>query len=488
MTGTVPFTYNLATATTASLPQTFLLKFQHLEGNTVSAYAWGMFAEDNFRATSDLTLNFGVRYDIDRGGIGLNKLVLPDRTHFKGIYDQVSPRLGMAWSPFRNKGTVFRAGLGLFYDKTTYNIYGAYRSDATAIVSYDLAANRPTGNPYCFGNSLCSSGTVPTLLQQYVQFELAKAMVNFALPRFPLPGEPNDVITIGSTTLSIPPPTFIGPTGGVLPSPTGASKDFVPDFKNGGTFQYSLGAATEFGSNVTASTDFVYNRGFDQYLIMDTNVNPITKAPPIDPRFTSILTWTNLGLFTSSSLRTKVTYRSRFGDVQMAYTLGWVSDNTINGFAAGTNVAQTNPLDAMYDWGPASTDVRHNINASGTYRAPLGIQISPILQIMSALPYTATTNAATVPGCEAWFTKCYPVGYSKNSLRGSRTIMLNARLSKTVQLGENRAVTGLVEAFNLPNIANFGTRYGTNITSANFQKVTGAGSMRQLQLGFRFDF
>jgi len=489
MNGNVPFTFNLATASTSSLPNTWLLKYQHLEGDYLGGYAWGMFAQDNFQATQDLTLNVGMRYDLDRGLLALNHIVKPDRTHFHGIYDEISPRFGFAWSPFENKNTVFRGSFGLFYDKTTFNIYGAYKSDAAfSIVNYDLQSNKPTGNPYCFGNTLCSSGSVPAQLQQYVQFELAKALVNFTLPRFPQPGDPNDVITIGSTTLSIPAPTFIGPTGGVLPAPTGASNDFDKDFKNGGTLQYSFGAATQLGPNITASADFVYNRGFNQYLILDKNINPITKAPPIDPRYTSILTWTNEGLFTQRSLRTRVTYRTKHGDMQVAYTLARAYDNTINGFAAGTNVAETDSLNTMTDYGPSAADARHNLNASGTYRAPFDIRVSPILQITSALPFTATTTAFGVPGCQSWYTSCYPAGYSKNSVRGQATILLSARLSKQIKLGESRSVTVMGEAFNLPNRANFGTNYGKNVAAANFLQPLGAGTMRQIQIGLQIDF
>jgi hypothetical protein len=489
MLGTVPFTYNLATASVSSLPQSDLLKYQNLLSPVnISAYSYGSFAEDNFQALPDLTLHLGIRYDVDRGATGLNKIVPPGQPLLRNIYDEISPRFGFAWSPFKDKGTVFRGGVGIYYDKTTFNIYGAYRSVATATSSFDLNASRPTGNPYCFSNTLCSSGTVPTPQQQYVEFEIAKAMVNFALPHFPQPGDPNDVITIGSTTLSIPAPTFIGPSGTVLPSPTGSSSSLPSDFKNGGTFQYSFGISTTLRTNITASVDFVYNRGFDQYLIMETNVNPYTQAPPINPNFTSILRWTNLGRFTSPSLRTRITYRAQRGEVQLAYTLARAYDNTTNGFSAGTSTASTNPLDPMYDWGPSGSDIRHNLYASGTYRAPFGIQASPILQIASALPYTATTNATSVPGCAPYFTQCYPVGYFKNSLRGQSTILLNGRLAKTVRLGEKRSVTALAEGFNLPNRANFGTNYGKNVTAANFKKPTGAGSMRQLQLGLHIDF
>lgn len=487
MTGTIPFTFNLSTASTSSLPQTDTLRYQHLEGVSIGGYSWGAFVQDNFPATSNLTLNLGLRYDIDRGALGLDKIILPGRTHIKGIYDELSPRFGFAWSPFHNKDTVLRGGVDIFYDKTTNNVYGAYRSTATALVSYDLAANRPTGNPYCFGNTLCSSGTVPTQLQQYVQFELAKSLVNFTLPHFPQPGDPNDVITIGTTTLSIPAPTFTGPTGGVFPAPTGSNKDLDPNFRNGGTFQYSIGAATQFGTNITASVDFVYNRGFDQYLILDTNVNPVTKAPPIDPNFTQILTWTNRGKFTQKTLRTRITYRGRYADGQAAYTFGRAYDNTINGFSPGTSSGATNPLDPNTDWGPSSTDVRHNLIASGTYHAPLGIRLSPILQITSALPYTATTNASSVPGCQPWYTSCYPAGYSKDSLRGQGSVVLNARLSKQIRFGETRDIMLFGEAFNLPNHVSL-NRFGTNVTSANFRLPTGAGSMRQIQMGLQLDF
>lgn len=63
----------------------------------------GIFAQNNFVASSKLTLDFGLRYDYD--GVGKE--------------NNLSPRFSFLYTPFdNNKRTVIRGGIGLFYDKT----------------------------------------------------------------------------------------------------------------------------------------------------------------------------------------------------------------------------------------------------------------------------------------------------------------------------------------------------------------------------------
>jgi outer membrane receptor protein involved in Fe transport len=69
---------------------------------------WGFYAQDQWRLTSKLTMNFGLRWDYESG---LAEYVKPD-------YGNWQPRVGIAWSP--DSKTVIRAGFGMFDDR--YNL------------------------------------------------------------------------------------------------------------------------------------------------------------------------------------------------------------------------------------------------------------------------------------------------------------------------------------------------------------------------------
>src|SRR5208337_3898523 len=87
---------------------------------------FGFYAQDNFRLTSQLTLNYGLRWDYfgvvqeknnllsnftlpQVGQPGLGSLYNPDKKDF-------APRVSAAWDVLGKGKTVVRAGFGMFYD------------------------------------------------------------------------------------------------------------------------------------------------------------------------------------------------------------------------------------------------------------------------------------------------------------------------------------------------------------------------------------
>ena len=62
----------------------------------------GIFLQDNLVVNQKLTLDFGLRYDYD--GVGKE--------------NNISPRISFLLTPLKNKRTVIRGGIGLFYDRT----------------------------------------------------------------------------------------------------------------------------------------------------------------------------------------------------------------------------------------------------------------------------------------------------------------------------------------------------------------------------------
>jgi hypothetical protein len=85
---------------------------------------FGFFAQDTWRLTRNLTLNYGLRYDFEitplfAPATAVNAAAEKSLGIIEGIprdYKNVAPRIGLAWDPRGDSKTVVRAGYGLFYD------------------------------------------------------------------------------------------------------------------------------------------------------------------------------------------------------------------------------------------------------------------------------------------------------------------------------------------------------------------------------------
>src|SRR5579864_1694389 len=84
----------------------------------------GLFIQDSWRANKHLTLNYGLRYDVEITPLfsplnAFNAAAEKALGVVEGIprdYHNVAPRLGIAWDPKGDGKTAIRAGFGLFYD------------------------------------------------------------------------------------------------------------------------------------------------------------------------------------------------------------------------------------------------------------------------------------------------------------------------------------------------------------------------------------
>ncbi len=431
-----------------SNPASYPNRFALFEGPTAwdfSRWAGGIFVQDSWRMTSDLTVNAGLRYDLDGTYTALNSLVRVDRGLNTTTVDRdnIAPRIGVAWTPFHDSGrTLVRGGVGVYYDENHTNV-------GTHLLWNGLLAER----------SVVVDASIPGLNPYWPDIARLRRFLAESLARNTIP----NISVIGGTP------------------------DIEQDLQVPYTIQASAGVSRDFSEGWTASADVVFARGLDQYLIRDVNYDreaALAGRPVrLNPNYSFINRYGNGGRFTYRALQVQVGFApSAKYLVRLSYTLAKNESNTntaLMGISA--DGAATNPFDYEEDFGPANNDIRHNLSINAVTTLPLGIQASGILSARSALPWSVTTS-------EQLDSDVFPDRPEpRNSRRGDGFFSLDMRLARVFPFRGRWAATAFVEIYNVTNAANYVGYIGT-IGAAQFGQPTAALEKRRVQLGFRVDF
>jgi hypothetical protein len=117
---------------------------QFLVGDpTRSIHNWGFagFAQDDWRIARGLTMNIGVRYELNTvikeandllgnfdPNLGLVQVGKQISSPYNGDHNNFAPRFGIAWDPWGSGKTVFRAGAGMMYETVNWESFLAFEN------------------------------------------------------------------------------------------------------------------------------------------------------------------------------------------------------------------------------------------------------------------------------------------------------------------------------------------------------------------------
>ena len=406
----------------------------------------GFYAQDEWKLRPSLTLNAGIRYDLQ-----FLKSIATDRNN-------VSPRAGFAWSPFASRRTVVRGGFGLFYDRVPL------RALANALLS--------SGN----GTAITSSS----------QLSVSLSPGQSGAPLFP----------------NILPPG--GLPAGVLVNFTTMNRHMQNAYSEQGSFEIEQ----QLGERATFSVAYEHLRGLHLIAAVNQNVPTCVAAGTNNgcrpnaaygnnSQYSSLADSHYDGLHVSFFQRP-----AKWGNYRVSYTWSKALDNVGEFFFSS-------PIDNFniwQDYGRSDDDQRHRLVFDGSVhsstqrannawqRLTHGFELSGIVQYYSAFPLNITSGVNTIQG-----TAGRPIvngGFlGRNVGIGNDLFTLNLRASRTFSFGERWRLQALVEAFNALNRRNNLTKNGTFGAGAypanpspSFGQITAVNDPRILQLALRISF
>jgi hypothetical protein len=330
-----------------------------------------LYAQDSWRVTPHLTLNYGLRYQTTFGlftASGRSQAENPAYLTLQAVgislirgiphddHKQIAPRLGLTYAPGRSGKTVLRAGFGLFY------------------------------------NDLAQGGWAPAF-QAVNNSSAGVCCLN--------PGEPGAVIDPNYKT-----PYAIHASGGV---------------------QHAINA------HWTISADYTHQQGNHSYRRYDytPGVNINANAPALSVfRSDNRSSFDSLAIVLQGNVTQRFNLIAHY-TLANAKTWGCVLGELfdyVNGVCDPLN-----PF-GPGDYGPSGEDIRHRFVLGGMFHGPGGFAVSTLTQAESARPFTLTTpvgDRAVVNGVKTSLDQVRGTPYIQVDLRVSRPIKLGDRVTVT---------------------------------------------------------
>jgi hypothetical protein len=417
-------------------------------GRSVSLKTFGLFAQDDYRVTRRVTLNLGLRYDVTypikdtqnrlanfTEAQGLVQVGQGISQPYKTNYNNISPRLGVAWDIFGNGKTVLRSGFGMIYVEPSIR---------TFMFSGGGLNLNPSGLPKVIDNTDGSQTTIPGTGN---------------LTSFFIDGGDPSLLNWNSTGPAIFP--GLNTTGVATCSSEVPCNVFSvnPKLQTPYVLSWNLNLQQQLTPNMVLQVAYVANHGVKLYSITDPNQadpslvvqNPLYIPGDFDgtniiaeqmsrPYTTNCPTsvvgglgkggpcYPYLGFFNYLGNQSDSSYNSLQITLTKRYSkglyllAGYTYAHAIDTAGATSNLADVpqNSLDYANERGSGDYDIRHRFTFSATYEIPSkksfaqmleGWQVTSLVTLQGGYPvefydggndFTATGEGEFNAGNDRW--------------------------------------------------------------------------------------
>jgi outer membrane receptor protein involved in Fe transport len=435
---------------------------------------YGFYLQDDWTVADRLTLNLGLRYDLEIGSLAHDNTGLVAQPH-PNDKDNFQPRLGFAWDVLGSGKTILRGGGGLYVDQVFLNVtFNQRRTNSGALVS--VTTFNPNRDP--------------------------------AFVQNPLGGRTFDdfIRTAGATNVTI----------------------ISPDAEQPQVWAVSLGLAQQLTPELAVSADYVHQRSNNMLRAIDSNLFcclPDGNALPVvsgnfaelggqvtgvgrpNRNFNTINTHITGGKSRYHGLQVAVNKRwSRKFQFTVSYLLSKNEDDHNGAFSSPTNMFRLQD-----EYSRSLLDQRHRFVTNWVATLPYDFSLGAVLFAASGQTRAVNSGGIDVngdgstggdrplcgidprfnPGCSFLG---IPNGQRvpRNALVTDPVVRLDLRLSRTFAL-ERFRLEPIFEVFNLLNRRNYDPNvYNGTLSNARFGQPGRSDALpylpRQMQLAVRMTF
>jgi hypothetical protein len=483
------------------LPQSYQQGFgDGIVGGKLPYYS--VYFQDTWKALSNLTLNYGLRYEID-----------VRRKPLRTTYGNLGPRVGFAWDPFKKSKTIIRGGYGIFYAQIPFvidyvvqslNEIDGFRQIPQVLTTLNAANPLALNGPINIFRTLRAQGAIgiPTTTRTITPADLTQFGINVSQtgPRNPL------------TVLFREDPTYKSPRA--QQGSIGIEHQIAP-----GT-SFSVGYVWALTQFITRARDInLLDRPISSRGIREWGTSPLCAGALIVNCFRNPTLFQEIIYESAASANYNgliVEFQKQFGgNVAVAgnYTLSEAFDQVTD---YNSDFRAFDQLDDNPEYSLSAFDQRHKFVIYAILQSPWrnaflrDFTLTPIFRANSGRPFNLLAGSdvngdRSTNGDRPLLTiNGVPLGaIPRNVGKGPSFQTFDVRLTRKFRFTETMGLDFTIEAFNLFNRLNFasvnntvGASYPTtidvrgnpNASPSQPLGFTSAFDPRRIQLGAKFRF